>query len=520
MLSQRSAYFLLFSLSPLLSCCWNLKLATRTAAPTASSAVSALAPIITNFGSLPGCDLLCQSCVQQASTSCSSGCDASSCWTDSPQEYSSCVCDWFGNACLALYATNPDSFSAFGAWVNSMCPNTLHDQTWFKGSLFGPQSTQLPDCAKDCSSFQNLVDYQGGYDECTYSAGTLDSLTISSYTEWYESDGAWQPTLLTTYAALDNHLADCDCYFLSTCSSYCTSTLDSSLFSLWHTSVCGSFTMPFWFRPSPMPASIISSVVSLDPAWKSFTPTNTRTIPTDAVGFFSALAPAVPPCVDSAPSLCPTLYSAVTECWSSAASPECFCSNITQSTCTQICNRGEEPETYVQWVTSACNQSSNNETEALSPQSTSWPDENYFRTLAQEHLLPWHWNVRYDFKDDHRPPGIRKPNLCPSNFSKLCSFALINLLVLTCTIVISRRTVIYKLTCHKCGRPGSPMWLFSGILSAGLLVASNFANAAIVKSTPGYSSVPVAQLMLLWCSRPRISWVAVLLIWVQKEQSM
>ncbi|KAN0102623.1 hypothetical protein V8E51_010936 [Hyaloscypha variabilis] len=258
--------------------------------------------------------------------------------------------------------------------------------------------------------------------------------------------------------------------------------------------------MPFWFHPSPMPASIISSLVSEVPAWKSFTLTNTRTIPTDAAGFFSALAPAVP--------------------LVSAASPECFCSNITQSTCTQICNSGEEPEAYVQWVTSACNQSSNNETEIPPTQFASWADENYFRTLAQEHQLPWNLTVQYDPKDDHSPPSSRKPKPCPSTFSKLGSFALINLLVLTCTLVFFRRTVIYKLTCHKCGRPGSPMWLFTGTLSAGLLVASNYANAVIVRSTPGYSSVPVAQLMLLWCSRPRISWVAVLLIWMQKEQSM
>src|SRR5712664_1274408 len=68
--------------------------------------------------------------------------------------------------------------------------------------------------------------------------------------------------------------------------------------------------------------------------------------------------------------------------------------------------------------------------------------------------------------------------------------------------------------------PGSPMWLVTGIVSAGLLVASNYANAAIVRSTPGYGEVSAAQLMLLWCSRPRISWVAVLFMWVQKEQSM
>jgi hypothetical protein len=260
--------------------------------------------------------------------------------------------------------------------------------------------------------------------------------------------------------------------------------------------------------------------VPTNPSWESSTPTSTRTIPTDAAGYFSAVASAVPACVDSAPSLCPTLYAAATECWSSAESPECFCSNLTQTTCTQICNRGEEPEAYILWVTSACNQSSSNEAANPPPQFKSWADENYFRALALEHLLPWNWTVQYDPKDDHRPPGSQKPKSCPSTFSKLGSFALINLLVLMCTLVFFRRTVIYKLTCRKCGRPGSPMWLFTGMLSAGLLVASNYANAAIVRSTPGYLSVPVTQLMLLWCSRPRISWVAVLLIWVQKEQSM
>src|SRR5690606_25090671 len=41
-----------------------------------------------------------------------------------------------------------------------------------------------------------------------------------------------------------------------------------------------------------------------------------------------------------------------------------------------------------------------------------------------------------------------------------------------------------------------------------------------IHDTPGYSATHIGELMLLWCTRPRISWFAALLVFVEKEKSM
>lgn len=49
------------------------------------------------------------------------------------------------------------------------------------------------------------------------------------------------------------------------------------------------------------------------------------------------------------------------------------------------------------------------------------------------------------------------------------------------------------------------------IFLAGVQVAFNFATAVVVQRTPGYSHVNVTLLALLFCSRPRLGWLACLL---------
>jgi hypothetical protein len=56
------------------------------------------------------------------------------------------------------------------------------------------------------------------------------------------------------------------------------------------------------------------------------------------------------------------------------------------------------------------------------------------------------------------------------------------------------------------------MWLLSAVISVALHVTSNFVNALLVKRTPGYSDVSIWALTLMWCTRPRLAWLAVALI--------
>jgi hypothetical protein len=112
-----------------------------------------------------------------------------------------------------------------------------------------------------------------------------------------------------------------------------------------------------------------------------------------------------------------------------AASKESFCSNLTQTTCTQICKSGEEPEAYILLARHAIS------SQVMKQQIPRFnlrlgPTKIILALLHMKHLLPWNWTVQYKPKDDHRPTSCRNPKPCPSTFSKLGSFALINLLSL------------------------------------------------------------------------------------------
>lgn len=50
------------------------------------------------------------------------------------------------------------------------------------------------------------------------------------------------------------------------------------------------------------------------------------------------------------------------------------------------------------------------------------------------------------------------------------------------------------------------------LLVVAINLAGNWLNATLTKSKPGYHHVPLWSLVLLWCTRPRLAWVVVLLV--------
>ena len=93
--------------------------------------------------------------------------------------------------------------------------------------------------------------------------------------------------------------------------------------------------------------------------------------------------------------------------------------------------------------------------------------------------------------------------------------------MLACLIpILGRRTVVNKLTFGIGGKLGSSAWPLMGVLSACLNLCANFFNAGLIRSTPGYHDVPVASLALLWCTRPRLAWLAVFLARFEAEEGI
>ena len=59
-----------------------------------------------------------------------------------------------------------------------------------------------------------------------------------------------------------------------------------------------------------------------------------------------------------------------------------------------------------------------------------------------------------------------------------------------------------------------------GPVTLALQLSSNLINAVLIKSTPGFGGVNIGQLVLLWATRPRLAWLAVVLIPWQADQAM
>jgi hypothetical protein len=62
--------------------------------------------------------------------------------------------------------------------------------------------------------------------------------------------------------------------------------------------------------------------------------------------------------------------------------------------------------------------------------------------------------------------------------------------------------------------------MYMGPLTLALQLGSNVVNAVVIKSTPGFASVNIGHLTLLWCTRPRLAWLVVVLIPWQAREAM
>jgi len=79
------------------------------------------------------------------------------------------------------------------------------------------------------------------------------------------------------------------------------------------------------------------------------------------------------------------------------------------------------------------------------------------------------------------------------------------------SVIVSRRTrgPISQAFSAVVGPPPIIRAIILGFLTAGIQVGNNFANAYLVHRHPGYHHVPIVRLALLFCSRPSLNWLPV-----------
>lgn len=180
-----------------------------------------------------------------------------------------------------------------------------------------------------------------------------------------------------------------------------------------------------------------------------------------------------------------------------AVDRSCFCRDITYDSCGGACRVFEGRIGYVKWLHGVCG----------SVQDWHGLPDNWRQLAAPSRLemIPWRWSVK---------PSTNATETCVANEWKLGSFALVNVATLLAVFLGSKigvRRIVRGFVWH----PRSSSWVSTGLLIAAIQLLGHWFNAIIVHKTPGYENVPISQLLLLWISIPRLSWLPILLIGVQ-----
>lgn len=197
----------------------------------------------------------------------------------------------------------------------------------------------------------------------------------------------------------------------------------------------------------------------------------------------------------------------------------CFCRDITYDSCDGSCQIFETRIDYINWLHDLCG----------NVQDWHGLPDNWRQLAAPTplDLIPWRWTV----KASNSPNTAYTPSLgsagatetCGPNDWKLGSFALVNLtafLAAFLSLRTSQRTSTYRTT-HGVLRQAHPWaWFINGTLIIALQLLANWLNMYLIQTSPGYEDIPGVQLMLLWCSMPRPTWLTILLIGVQPFESM
>ncbi|KAI9863668.1 MAG: hypothetical protein M1813_003691 [Trichoglossum hirsutum] len=190
-----------------------------------------------------------------------------------------------------------------------------------------------------------------------------------------------------------------------------------------------------------------------------------------------------------------------------------------------MCTTGESPAKYINWVLKTCNGSSNSSISNATSSVTSnangfkeqWKD---FQTLGDDAyaaLFPWKWQIQQNITTGANSSSLA----CPSTQTKLASFATINAVAFIFAVSLGRRTWVEWYTCGIFGKKDKhDTFIVTALLAVALNLIANLVNAAIIRRYPGFNHINIGSLLLLWASRPRLAWLAALLINVESDDQM
>lgn len=143
-----------------------------------------------------------------------------------------------------------------------------------------------------------------------------------------------------------------------------------------------------------------------------------------------------------------------------------------------------------------------------------WADYANLSAAAYRDFFPWTWTLKFslnntmELSNDSASNNSASPiHVFPSVTGTLGSLVIVNVVVLVITIAVSHDRLVHCINCGCCGNGISPIWRMTSLFSVALNIAANFVNVIFIRRVPGFADAPMAGLVLLWRTRPRVAWM-------------
>ncbi|KAE8347668.1 hypothetical protein BDV24DRAFT_121167 [Aspergillus arachidicola] len=360
-----------------------------------------------------------------------------------------------------------------------------------KGSLSALSMEPFQHIMASCS-FTSTTQHTGNAARPWEYSGSLRSITaLDSETVGYD---------LVGHTIRDGEYFDKACF----CSSFtinfekepCSGSepLDLTKERLWINATCGSTSLPENWTDT-LKTTQFAFIPVEDWQW----PMSVADMPKQAIELMDK-------CSTDACDLDSSAYCKVKR----AVDRTCVCRSITYDSCGGLCQEFETRIAYIKWLHDMCGNVEN------------WHglpgDWRQLATPTPVEMIPWGWAIKPSISSDRsnitRLETIRATGTCPSNEWKLRTVALVNIATLV-AVAFRHRLGVYRIPPNFLWHSHPWCWLFKGALIAALQLLANWLNTWFVQSTSGYEDVPIFQIMLFWCSMPRLAWLTILLIALQ-----
>ncbi|CBX98435.1 hypothetical protein LEMA_P098440.1 [Plenodomus lingam JN3] len=353
---------------------------------------------------------------------------------------------------------------------------------------------KAPSCLIDSVSVTSEESYKHAMAICGFTASSQHNGNAARPWEYNESGRSLvaldfatagydlTQSMIANGTYFDKHCF-CQAFEIDYAAEPCSATkLASTKERLWMAATCGHGTMPGNWTDG-LQTTKFDYVSANDWRW----PSCMEDIPEDVIHLSEK-------CMTDACELDSDGYCSVER----AVDRTCFCRNIDYNTCNGSCHELEHRPDYVNWLHDLCDN-----VEGWHGLPTHW---RKLALLGLQDMIPWRWRVKpsrdstLTFDDDTESP--KASETCPSTDWKFASLVIVATATLSAGFLARYRYLKYL-------SPTS--WLARGFVTTFIYLFANWVNAALVQSTPDYDFIPIFQLILFWCTIPRLPWPTAIL---------